>query len=259
MRDLVVLLRYQLVNVLRAKWLIIYALFFFLFVGALLTFGGDSTKVTASVLSIVLLIVPMISILYGAIYWYDSVPFIHLLLAQPIRRSHVFLSIWLAVSLGLAGSFALSVIFALLFNRSFGEDVFLVVIFGCILSFIFVALGQLISVIVSDRMKGVGLAFLLWFYFSILHDALVFGVASSLRDRPIEIPTMILMAVNPVDLVRVRVLLTLDLSAMMGYTGKILQHFLSGAIGGIFVTGALLFWTVISVYAGVRIFSRADI
>jgi Cu-processing system permease protein len=258
-RDFLLLWRYQLMNVLRTKWIVAYGLFFFGFVCALLIFGGDSSKVTASVLSIVLLIVPMISILYGTITWYNSVPFVHLLLAQPLRRSHVFVSSWLAVAVGLAGSFSLSVVSALLFNGALDPASLTVVLFGAILTFIFVGLGHLLAVGINDRMKGVGIAFLLWFYFAILHDALVFAMASGLRDHPIEIPTMILMALNPVDLTRIQVLLTLDLSAMMGYTGKILQHFLSGPWGKVLTTISLFLWIFVPISWALRIFSRKDI
>lgn len=258
-RDFVLLLRYQLINVLRTKWIVAYGLFFFFFVWALLMFGSDSTKVTASVLSIVLLIVPIISLLYGTIAWYNSVPFVHLLLAQPIRRSHVLLSSWLAVALGLAGSFSVSVLGALLLNRSLDFSSLTVVFFGDALTLIFVGLGHLLGVGINDRMKGVGVAFLLWFYFAILHDALVFAVASGLRDHPIEIPTMLLMALNPVDLTRIQVLLTLDLSAMMGYTGKILQHFLSGPWGEVATAGCLLLWIWGPIMWALRSFARKDL
>jgi len=108
-------------------------------------------------------------------------------------------------------------------------------------------------------MKGVGLAFLIWFYFSIFHDVLVFAVASAFKEYPVEIPAMLLMAINPIDLARVDVLLALDFSAMMGYTGKILQSTLSGALGSLLTSLALAVWTFAPVLCGVRIFSKRDL
>lgn len=222
-------------------------------------FAGDSAKVAASILTMTLLIVPMISILYASIYWYNSESFTSLLLTQPLKRSSIFFSNCVSVSVSLAGSFFISTTAALLLNHSFERASLFVLIFGIILTFIFVALGMLIAVSISDRMKGVGTAFLVWLYFSILHDALVFGIILVLKDYPLEIPTMFLMASNPIDLVRVQVLLHLDIAAMMGYTGKILQDFLSGSWGEIFTTMALLFWVVFPILLGLRIFSRKDL
>lgn len=258
-KELFLLVKYQLADVARAKWMIVYALFFFFFTNALLMFGGDSSKAAASVLSVVLLVVPMISILYASIYWYNSEAFNNLLLTQPLRRSSIFLSHWLSISIGLAGSFSLSIGGALLLNRSFDSSSLAVLFFGGVLSFIFVALGLLVAVCFSDRMKGVGAAFLLWLYFSVLHDVLVFTVISFFKDYPVEIPAMFLVASNPVDLARVHVLLTLDLPAMMGYTGKILQHILSGALGLVLTSGALFLWIGLPVLAGIGVFRRRDL
>ena len=257
--EIFLLVRYQLADMARAKWIFIYSLFFFFFTNALLMFGGDSSKAVASVLSIVLFAVPMISVLYASIYWYNSEAFNSLLLTQPLRRSSIFLSHWLSISIGLAASFSFSTGGALLLNRSFDSSSLTVLFFGDVLSFIFVALGLLIAVCFSDRMKGVGAAFLLWLYFSILHDVLVFALISFLKDYPIEIPAIFLMAGNPIDLARVHVLLTLDLPAMMGYTGKILQHILSGAMGLVLTSGALLLWIGLPVGAGIAVFRRRDL
>lgn len=258
-KEFLSLAKYQVINVARAKWLIVYGVFFFLLTNGLLMFGGDSSKAAASILSIVLFIVPMISILYASIYWYNSEPFTRLLLTQPLRRSVVFLSNWFSVSLGLAGSFVLSLGLALIVQSYFDINTIIVMLFGCILTFVFTGLGILLSVLIPDRMKGVGAAFLLWFYFSILHDVLVFAIVSTFKSYPIEIPAMILMAINPIDLTRVQVLLSLDLSAMMGYTGKILQSTLSGAFGYILTVCVQLMWVLLPILLGIRIFSKKDL
>jgi Cu-processing system permease protein len=108
-------------------------------------------------------------------------------------------------------------------------------------------------------MKGVGAAFLFWFYFAILHDVLVFIAVSTLRDYPVEVPAILLMISNPIDLTRVHTLLLLDLSAMMGYTGKILQGLLSSPLGGALTGLAQLLWIALPVGAGLRVFSRRDV
>lgn len=259
MSELKLLIKYQLINIIRTKWLIAYSLFFFSFTSALLMFGSEQGKALASVLSVVLLIVPIINILYSAIYWYNSESFTSLLLTQPLRRSHVFLANWIALSLGMSSSFALSTAVALLINEAFSAGSLIVLIFGSLLSFIFVGLGLLISVVIKSPTKGLGIAFVFWLYFSILHDAFVFSLASSLREYPLEVPTMLLMASNPIDLARVYLLLNLDMSAMMGYTGKVLQDALSSSLGQILVAGALLVWILLPAWVGLRIFRHKDI
>lgn len=258
-RELFLLMKYQFYNVIRARWLIAYAAAFFIFTHALLLFGSEPSKTIASLLSIILLMVPLISVLYASIYWYNSEAFHSVLLTQPVRRSQVYLSSWLSVASGLVGSYFLGTFSALALQWFFEPSVILVVLMGGLLSFIFVGLGLLISVLIQDRMKGIGAAFLLWMYFAIFHDLIVFALAWTMKEYPIEVPSLALMILNPVDLTRVIVLLSLDFSAMMGYTGRILQSFLSGSFGKVISFLALFFWIVLPAVFGVRVFSKKDL
>jgi len=259
MRELLLLIKYQFFNVMRAKWLLFYGIFFFFFTNGLLMFGSEPSKTVASLLSIILFIVPLISILYAAIYWYNSESFHSVLLTQPIQRAQVYFSSWISISVGLVGSYLIGTFGALFFHLHFDFATLVVLFYGSLLSFIFVGLGLLISVLVQDRMKGIGLTFLIWLYFAIFHDLIVFAIAWSLKEYPIEVPSLILMLLNPVDLTRVEVLLNLDLSAMMGYTGKILQKVLSGYLGPILTIGALLLWTFLPTLLGIKVFSKRDL
>lgn len=252
------LFKFEFLNVIRAKWLIFYGLFFFGFTLALLQFNGDPSRAAASLLNIVLLIVPMISVLYASIYWYNSETFTSLLLTQPLRRTSLYFATWLAISVGLSAGFVVSCGTAFVASRVFDLGTVALLLFGGILSFIFVGIGLLVSVSFNDRMRGIGAAFIFWLYFAVFHDAVVFMVLSTLKDYPIEIPGMILMASNPIDLARVSLLLVMDLGAMMGYTGKILQQSLSSGLGFLLIGAALLIWIVIPTWLGLKRFSRKD-
>lgn len=258
MKETAVVFRYALSNVLRTKWLPLYGLFFLAFASAILRFTGDGPKAVAGLMNVVLLTVPMAAVLYGAISWYNSSAFVHLLLTQPVRRASVFLASWLAVSVGLAAGFLIGAGLPLLAGAR-GPGTFLLLIVGVSLTFIFAALGMLIAILNPDRMRGIGLALTAWLYTALLHDAVVFFVLSALKEYPIEVPGMILMAVNPIDLARVSLLLSLDLSAMMGYTGKVLQRTISSPAGLALTIGVLQLWVVVPVLLAVRRFKKADL
>jgi Cu-processing system permease protein len=258
-KEFAALFSHELINVLRARWLFLYGLLFGGFTIALARFASAPLRATAGLLSIVLLIVPLVSILYAAIYWYNSEPFTTLLLTQPLKRRSVYLATWAAISVSLGGSFTLSTGAALGICGMLGKSSLLLLFFGFVLSLIFVGIGLLLACLVSDRMKGIGLVFLAWLYFALLHDALVFSVVSTFRDYPVEVPSLLLMATNPIDLVRVSLLLSLDLSAMMGYTGRILQTLISDSMGLVLTLAVLFFWTAAPLAAGVRVFERKDL
>ncbi|MFQ5608615.1 MAG: nitrous-oxide metabolic protein NosY, partial [Candidatus Zixiibacteriota bacterium] len=67
---------YELRNVVRSRWALMYALFFFVLTDSLFRFMGDSSRVTLSLINISLLVVPLVSALFGAMNFYSGREFI---------------------------------------------------------------------------------------------------------------------------------------------------------------------------------------
>ena len=63
---------------------------------------------------------------------------------------------------------------------------------------------------------------------------------------------------NPVDLARVLMLLSVDVAALMGYTGAVFERFFGSGLGLALAGGALLTWTVAPFLLGLRGFARKD-
>ena len=82
--------RPQARNVVRSKWLICYAAFFLAATEGLLRFTGGDEKTLLSLGNVALFVVPLVTVVYGTIYLYNSREFIELLLAQPLKRRTVF-------------------------------------------------------------------------------------------------------------------------------------------------------------------------
>ncbi|NPA54032.1 MAG: nitrous-oxide metabolic protein NosY, partial [Aquificae bacterium] len=77
------LLKYEFFNMYRNKWIIFYFLFFLVLTSVLFYFTHSPAKVVSTLLNIVILVVPLISLILGTIFLYDSRNFIELLLSQP--------------------------------------------------------------------------------------------------------------------------------------------------------------------------------
>ena len=82
-----------------------------------------------------------------------------------------------------------------------------------------------------DKAKGIGLSLMIWFYCAIVFDGQVLLFLFSFSDYPLEKAMTLLAALNPVDLGRIMILLQLDISALMGYTGALYQKFSAAAMG----------------------------
>ena len=235
------IIKYVITDILRNRVMLAYTIFLMVLSFSIFSLEDSPTKGLLSMLNIVLIIVPLFSIIFSTIYIYNSSEFVELLVSQPLRRS----TIWMSIFTGLAGSLSIAFLLGL------GVAVFLyepsamglmLVIVGLFLSIIFSAIAMLAAVITRDKAKGIGAAVLLWLYFSLLFDGLVLFLLFQFTDYPIEKPMIIVSMLNPIDLCRIMILLKMDISAMMGYTGAIFKDFFGTNLGIIISFSVLLMW-----------------
>lgn len=252
------IIKYVMTDILRNRIVIVYTLFLLAASFTVFSLEDNSSKGLLSLLNIILIIVPLVSIIFSTIYVYNSAEFIELLVSQPLKRK----SIWLSLFAGLAGSLAISFIIGagipvLIYQAN--TIGFMMIVIGILLSVIFVAIAMLAAVITRDKAKGIGVAILLWLYFSLLFDGFVLFFLFQFADYPLEKPMIALSALNPIDLGRILILLQLDVSAMMGYTGAIFKNFFGTYTGVLFSFGVLLMWIVLPVWFSTRRFNRKDL
>ena len=109
---------------------------------------------------------------------------------------------------------------------------------GCALTLVFTSIAFWASVKARDKARGIGFALLLWFYFALIYDGLILLILFTFSDYPLEKLTLVLSALNPVDLGRIFIMLKMDVSALMGYTGALYQDFFGSFMGMLFTTGS---------------------
>lgn len=251
-------IRYIFRDLLRTRFTLLYTLFLFLSTIAMFQLDSDAGKVIMSLLNIVLMVVPLISIIFTTIHFYNSYEFIELMLAQPVNRRMVFFSEYFAVAFSLCFAFGVGVGLPII---AYGAGVSgLTLLFtGIVLTLVFVSLAFLAAVMTRDKAKAIGVALLFWFYFSLIYDGLLLWVIYSFADYPLEKITLSLIAMNPVDLARVLMLLQLDISALMGYTGAFYKDFFGSSLGTLFSVGILFVWVIVPLLLAQRIFHRKDL
>src|SRR5262249_3352250 len=136
---------------------------------------------------------------FATIYIYNASEFIELLLAQPIRRTTLLASIFCGLCVSLLLSFFIGAgIPILVFDGSSTGVTMLLT--GIALTAIFVSLALLASVATRDKAKGIGVAIMLWFYFTLIFDGLVLFFLFQFSDYPLEKPMIVLSSLNPIDL-----------------------------------------------------------
>lgn len=249
--------KHVLYDILRNRFVLLYAAFLLLITSSLFSLDSDPGKAVLSLLNVVLMVVPLVSIIFTTIYFFNSYEFIELLLSQPIDRKVIFFSEYLAVGIALSIAYAVGVAIPVLLGGSSG-GIYLV-ISGLLLTWTFVSLAFAASVSTRDKAKGIGIALLFWFYFSLIYDGLILYLVYSFSDYPMEKMTLVLISLNPVDLARIVILLKLDISALMGYTGAFLKNFFGTNLGLAYSLVMLVVWSVVPLLLALRKFIRKDI
>ncbi len=250
--------KYVWADILQNRIVLFYTAFLLVVSVTLFSLDSNPAKGLMSLLNIVLMVVPLISIIFTTIHFYNSYEFIELLLAQPIHRTRLLLSEFLGVSSSLMTAFLVGVGLPVAFFAGSATGLALVGA-GLILTLIFVSLAFWASVLTRDKARGIGLALLLWFYFSLLYDGLVLAILFSFSDYPLDKAMLVLTMLNPVDLARIVVLLHMDVSALMGYTGALYQTFFGSALGTVYASSILILWAILPLWAAVRVFRRKDL
>src|SRR5690242_20695132 len=103
------IIKYIFYDILRTRFILFYTFFLCISTFALFQLDSDSGKVVLSLLNIVLMVVPLVSVVFTTIHFYNSYEFIELMLAQPINRRVVFLSEYLSVSISLCMAYLVGI------------------------------------------------------------------------------------------------------------------------------------------------------
>ena len=223
-------LRYELRDLRRSRWILGYALCLLLLTEALLRFGGGGPRAVLSLMNVVLVVVPLVSIVFG-----DDVP----LRRRATSSSCCWRSRWAAARSSRGSTpawprrspaaFVLGVGLPFLWggagDGSLAGPLAMLLAAGMLLTLVFTALALLVRLLFEDRAKGLGVAILVWLAATALYDAVLVLVATAFDDRSLELPLIGLTLLNPVDLGRVLLLLRLDTAALMGYTGAVFERF----------------------------------
>lgn len=266
--------RQELVINIRNKWTLIFAGVFGVLVLAISYFGlvtaGEIgfqgfARTSASLLNLVLYIIPLVALTMGTLSFSSEKTASELLFSQPVTRAEIMLgklaglfgSILTAtlIGFGLAG---------LIIGARAGSEGSLryplLVLFSLWLALIFLSLSALISAMCHRKTKAFGVALVVWFFFVLFYDLLVIGGTFLLKERAANTFIFGSLFGNPVDMVRVASLIVLDGKQVFGVAGAALLRFVGGEAGGLaLLVAALWAWVAVPFFFAQRLLSRQDI
>jgi Cu-processing system permease protein len=267
--------RQELLMAIRSRWLHVFTL---VFAGLALAVAGagyvlsgghgvqDFARTSASLVQLVVLLVPLAALVFGALALTPDRGAAELLYAQPVSRSAVLCGrvagLWLALGAAQAIGFGVS---GLVIEWQASSDsawrYLALVATSLILTAVFLALAALIaSTNVGRRTRVLALALGWWFVAVLLFDVVALGAASFLRSGPASRVLISAVLVNPVDAARVGVLMAIEGTSAFGAASLALLRFAGGpTAAAALIAASLAFWIVAPLTVAARRLARSDI
>jgi len=252
------ILKYVIADIIQNKIVLLYTFLLLLISLSVFNLESNAAKGLLSLLNIILILVPLICIIFSTIYIYNSSEFIELLVSQPLKRRTIWLSIFLGLCISLTLAFFVGIGIPVLLYHADATGI-MMIISGIFLSLVFVSLATLAAGLTRDKAKGIGISITLWLFFSLIFDALILFLLFQFQDYPLERFMVFISFLNPIDLCRTQILLQLDISALMGYTGAIFREFFGNKTGIMLSFAGLLFWVLIPILLSLRKFRKKDL
>lgn len=239
-------LAFCLRDLLRSRFVLAYFLFHLAAGYGIMLYAPASSAGFGALLNLVLFLAPLCASVFGTLYFYQARGFQELMLAQPVGRNALLAGQGLALAFALCAAFALGLgIPTLWLGFTGSRDLAFLAVFlagGVLLHLAFLAIAFLIALSVEDRLRGFSASLAVWLFLVFLYDGALLLLITWLADYPLDKFAIAAVLLNPVDLERILVLMQLDASVLLGYTGASFRRFFGTGTGLAVSFAALCFW-----------------
>jgi len=260
----------------RSRWTQIFAAAFGVLVlaiaasGYILSGGSgvqDFARTAASLLQLVLLIVPLASLMMGILAMTPERGSAEMLYAQPLMRSSILAGTWLGLFEALVGAqligFGAAGLAIFVQNGHEGLGGYgVVVLASAALTAVFLSVAAAISVgqLGRRRVRALAIGLATWFSLALVFDIVVLGAATMLRSGHASRLLIVSALINPIDAIRTGAFLGVEGTAAFGPASQALFRFTHGPLGAAaWIAASLLAWIVAPMLVAVRRLGRIDI
>ncbi len=261
---------------LRSRWTQIFAVVFAILAAGVAAAGyvisgghgvQDFSRTSASLVHLVVLIVPLVSLMLGVLSLSLERGAAEVVFALPVSRWTILLGrmLGLFAALALAQSFGFGLAGLLVYTQSGpeGAEDFIIVLGASFLATaVFLALAALLSADAFGRRrtKALALALVAWLVGEVFIDLAALGLATFLPSGAASRVLILASLVNPIGALRTGALLLVEGTGAFGAASLALLRFTHGPAGAaVLIALSLLAWIVVpALWAGRRL-ERADI
>lgn len=227
----------------------------------------DFSRTAASLVQLVLLLVPLTALLLGVLSLASDRGHAELLFSQPVARGVILLGRVAGLFQALVSAQALGfgaaglVIYSQAGNEGVG-GFFVLIGASVMLTAICLGLAAFIAAgnVGRRRSRALALALVTWLVMVVLFDLVALGLASLLGSGSASRLLISAAILNPVDAVRTAALLGIEGKAAFGAASLALLRFTGGAgRAGMLLGASMLLWLTVPLALAARRLARADI
>lgn len=227
----------------------------------------DFSRTAASLMQLVLLLVPLTAILMGVLAMTPERGSAELMFSQPVARRDVLLGTLLGLFLALvaAQTVGFGAAGLVIFASAGAEGLwgFAMVWLGAVvLTAVFLALAAFVSAgqFGRKRVRALAVALVIWLVLALVADIVALGVASMLRSGQASRVLILSVLLNPIGAVRTGSLLAIEGTAAFGAASLALLRFTNGVAGAAgAIAACLLLWIALPAWSAARRLGRIDV
>ncbi len=262
-----------LVNI-RNKWTVIFAAVFGLMIVGISYIGimaegysgmQNFTRTSASMLNLVLYIVPLVALIMGTLSFTSDRGTTELLFSQPVFRGEVLLGKVLGLFLSLTVSMLFGAVAAggIIISVTGTEGMLQYLVFvmlSLLLALVFLVVAVVIATSNRRKSRSFGIALFAWFFFVLFYDLIILGISLFFKGQTANYILFLSLFGNPVDMVRVASLIILDNVSIFGAAGAALLRFLGGSgLSIALLVSSLFVWIGIPLFLSHKMLNKQDI
>ncbi|MHB0968928.1 MAG: ABC transporter permease [Thermoanaerobaculia bacterium] len=195
----------------------------------------DFARTAASMIQLVLLLVPLAALGIGVLSLSDERGSAQLVFSQPVSRAEVLVGrmFGLFVALVAAQGIGFGIAGIVIFSNVGGEeatDFLIVFVASAILTAIFTAIAAALSAVspTQSRARAVALALIAWFALAVLFDIAILGLSTFLPSGHASRLMIVGVIVNPIDAIRTGTMMAIQGTSAFGSASLAFFRFTRG-------------------------------
>lgn len=260
----------QLTLILRSRWLVSFGCLFTLLAIFVAYFGdaGQSgfsgfNRMTASLLNLNLLLIPLISLLIGSLFIAGEKEDRRLMLqlTYPLPSRVLLFGKYVGLLVALVSvitfGYGASALVMFFINSSTSIMVlFSFYLFSIILAMIFLSIALLIGLWSKTRFQALGISLIIWAFSVLFYEFIVMGLSLFVTKQWILPMLTTSILINPVELIRVWSILSLNGASVFGPSLYDLTIWANDWVGKLLFIASAVAWVVIPLWLSKIIIKR---